>query len=654
MDTEEIVSFEQTSLDYAQQLADIQEDLLTIEPDQIKDYVKDIIESPMMEKENRIHYLAKCFIQAAKNRPLNIENLALLTKKFVDKLFENLYEKGNSFISALLAQLKNPFDLGDAGCFYYRHLIKNEVITIAELFNEIDSIEISQKILNELSFVPERKEFGEIKQMEEDNENFELFSVFGYISSSSCFEADKTTITEQILIKSCLMKWLADYFYEEFPGTVTDYLKGMKISFPSDLDEYKVQADLGTNDDTLCQIIRNDDIDSIKQIVTNDLNFNLNQKIKFYRFERNSEINKNTTLIEYATYYNSMKIFKYIFLNISKDELLEKNKCIEQKAILGNNIECIRLLDQSHLITKESLFSAIKSYATDIFIWIYQNKYPPDYFKKTENLSVTSVIFNLCIECENLQILLFLLLDEEFDVNFKDDQGNNLLYMCTKYDKRLIARFLMLNDNFKITLNSFLQIIKASVTFNHPEIFKFLLKNGEKSMVPYFSSILSHIYGEDNVRCFEEALKIVKKENIRVDKQLFEFLERNYSSEKIIEFLNTSPMYSIFFNQNVLKQLFGRREFKTFLHIVNKSYHDHDSETKVKYSVNIMNNIKIKDVFLDLLKDFDIPYYSVSDRFNKEAFELVIGEVAGNTCIQLYHLVTPKFTDLGANVPYIL
>ena len=178
MDSEEIVTFEQTSLDYAQQLADIQEDLLAFEPNQIDDYVNNIIESPMMEKENRIIYLSKVFIQSAKNRPLNIENLALFTKSFVDKLFQTSEEKANSFISALLSQLRNPFELDDAGCFFFRHLIKNEVISIAELFNEIDSIDINQKILDEISFQPASFSERQKKELDEENENYELHKVF--------------------------------------------------------------------------------------------------------------------------------------------------------------------------------------------------------------------------------------------------------------------------------------------------------------------------------------------------------------------------------------------------------------------------------------------------------------------------------------------
>lgn len=652
MDTEEEIHFESTSLDYAQQLADIQEDLLGIEPDQIDDYVTDIIESPLMEKENRINYLTNAFVQTAKNRPKNIENLALLTRRLVDKLYETSDEKGNLFFTSLLSHLRNPFDLGDSGCFFYRQLIVNEVMSIADIFNEIDSIEINQKIVDKVSFEPKKNlRFDWQRQqqrkqqvgLEEEDENYELYKVFGYIDSSSCLLVDKVETTEQILIKSGLMRWLADYFYTEFPGTVSQYLKSFEISFPYQIDEYRKEANEGMNNNNLCVIIRNDDIDTFKQIAVNTINFDLNQKIKRYKFERNPEMNK-TTLIEYAIYYNSMKIFKYLFLNIEKDDLLNKNPNIEQKAIIGNNIECVRLLDQSNFITKESLFYSIKSFETDIFIWLYQNKYPNGYFKKSSNKSITSQIFDYCIKYGNMQILLFLLVDEDFDINFKDTNGNTLLYTCAKYDKRLIARFLMLNDKFKMTISNFLQIIYASIEFNHPKIFSSFLKVNGSLIQPYYSSILSCIYKNNSTECFEAAIKIIPQNAIRRDFYLVDFLITNYTSEMIYRFLKEFPKSSLFYNLDVLKQLYKRNDCQTFIFIIDKAFHNR--ETVLKFSINIENLISRKDTLLEVLKGFDIPHYYIADKIQKDSFELMIGEITGNVCVQFFRNQKPKLPEL--------
>ena len=75
------------------------------------------------------------------------------------------------------------------------------------------------------------------------------------------------------------------------------------------------KREIGENDDTICTIIRNDLIDEfISFVKKNDypLNSQINQSI----FETNNFLLKNEpTLIEYAAFFGSTQIFKYLYLN---------------------------------------------------------------------------------------------------------------------------------------------------------------------------------------------------------------------------------------------------------------------------------------------------------------------------------------------------
>ena len=84
----------------------------------------------------------------------------------------------------------------------------------------------------------------------------------------------------------------------------------------SDLDLFKQKRKKGENDIYICGLIQKDAIEDFVSYV-NKTNFSLTSKINYSIFETNSFLlkNKKMTLIEYASFFGSIQILKYLFLN---------------------------------------------------------------------------------------------------------------------------------------------------------------------------------------------------------------------------------------------------------------------------------------------------------------------------------------------------
>ena len=139
-----------------------------------------------------------------------------------------------------------------------------------------------------------------------------------------------------------------------------------------ELPEYFYQKrKKGENDGQICQMIQNDSIYDFVSFVNNK-NYNLNSSIKSSIYETNSFLIKNseTTLIEYAAFFGSIQIFKYLINN--KVELTPK---LWLCAIHSQNAEIIHILEENNVEShKDSLTESIKCHSNNFFGYI-QDKY---------------------------------------------------------------------------------------------------------------------------------------------------------------------------------------------------------------------------------------------------------------------------------------
>ena len=103
-------------------------------------------------------------------------------------------------------------------------------------------------------------------------------------------------------------KYIEYFFNEMKPFLNKKEIKEIKI--PDNYDENRKN---GENENYICKLIRDDSIEDFI-IYINRTNLPFSQRIKTSIFETNSYLlNNNPTLIEYAAFFGSIQIFKYLY-----------------------------------------------------------------------------------------------------------------------------------------------------------------------------------------------------------------------------------------------------------------------------------------------------------------------------------------------------
>ena len=138
-------------------------------------------------------------------------------------------------------------------------------------------------------------------------------------------------------------------------------------------DNYETKRQIGENDSYICSLMRQDSISDFVSHVTRS-NTSLSSTIKRSIFETNSFlIEKEPTLIEYATFFGSIQIFQYLRLN---DVPLTSSLWLY--AIHSNNAEMIHLLEENKISPPNNSYEicleeAIKCHHNSIANYILDN-----------------------------------------------------------------------------------------------------------------------------------------------------------------------------------------------------------------------------------------------------------------------------------------
>lgn len=216
------------------------------------------------------------------------------------------------------------------------------------------------------------------------------------------------------------------YFYPEIEPFLS---KREKKFFENklDFDTFEEKRKLGENDSYLCTLIRND---LIKEFIiyVNQTNLSLSKKtIKPSIFETNNFLlKKEPTIIEYAAFYGSIEIFKYLLFN---NAVLKSS--LWSYVIHGRNAELIHQLEELNIAPKkEILKESIKCHHNEIANYIQNN-----------------------------------LVGDKFD---PDDYNDNISSYCFHY-----YNFSFLENNFKFKF-----AFHYSCEFGHYQLVKLFIKEG--------------------------------------------------------------------------------------------------------------------------------------------------------------------------------
>lgn len=107
---------------------------------------------------------------------------------------------------------------------------------------------------------------------------------------------------------------------------------------------YKRDRELGINRSPIAIAIRYDDLDTFQDILTKS-QMGINDKIPISMFERCDFVNNGPTLIQFAAFFGSKKIFKFLIMNNADLTVTDDTNKITLNhfAVAGGDIEIIRL-----------------------------------------------------------------------------------------------------------------------------------------------------------------------------------------------------------------------------------------------------------------------------------------------------------------------
>ncbi|KAK8846433.1 hypothetical protein M9Y10_020454 [Tritrichomonas musculus] len=142
---------------------------------------------------------------------------------------------------------------------------------------------------------------------------------------------------------------------------------------PQIFTNFESNRQKGENDSYICKLIRNDLIDDFISHVTRT-NLSLSSKIKSSLFETNNFLIKNeSSLIEYAAFFGSIQIFRYLQLSHVK-----MTPSLWLYAIHGRNAELIHLLEENQVELDDKTYEkylkeSIKCHHNDIASYFLNN-----------------------------------------------------------------------------------------------------------------------------------------------------------------------------------------------------------------------------------------------------------------------------------------
>lgn len=198
----------------------------------------------------------------------------------------------------------------------------------------------------------------EIKQSMSNDEIFDYFR-------ENCRIILFLFTTEIITMDRYIANWLIQSpFKRFFSREILTFVKGSQVTADELIEEEEANSSLkrqiGMNDSYICQLIRDDSVEEFIKYVT-QANMNLSSLIPFSKYESSPFLiddkyrempqidlmkpyQSKASLIEYAAFYGSLKIFKYLRI---KD--VNFSPSIWLYAIHSNNPDIIHILEEDEI-----------------------------------------------------------------------------------------------------------------------------------------------------------------------------------------------------------------------------------------------------------------------------------------------------------------
>ena len=207
--------------------------------------------------------------------------------------------------------------------------------------------------------------------------NFEIFNIFKsnkrillFLIEEKFIDLDKSILSIMTTGKYLKANYPAYFSPEIHPFIDSELANTSKEKQPDDHNE---KRKIGENDAFIRNLIQKDlKEEFVVFALKSDLSFNTTVIPSVY--ETNSLLIKNQpTLLEYAAFYGSIQIFKYLIENNA-----QLTPLLWIYAVHGQNLEIIHLLEEKNIVPKDSSFTecfieSIKCHHIDIADYIKNN-----------------------------------------------------------------------------------------------------------------------------------------------------------------------------------------------------------------------------------------------------------------------------------------
>ena len=323
--------------------------------------------------------------------------------------------------------------------------------------------------------------------------NFEIFEIFKsnkrlllFLLQNKLFYIDEDIF--QLITKGKYLNYkYPEYFSPEIKPFITEQLKKKSTNNADEYswvnyvlknqpNDFEGKRKKGENDDYICELIRNDSIDEFISYVKKT-DYPLNSEIKKSIFETNKLLNKkikakcdylfyiserDSTLIEYAAFFGSSQIFKYLYKNG-----VDLVSVLWVFAIHGDDTEIIRILEENNVKPPNNSFKriikeSIKCHHNHITNYI-ENNLTDEKFDDDDDF------FNFHFHYYN------------FGYFSKEINNNDCLNYACKYDYYTLVKYLLQtidiykNENNILILIFFNSLLRLAANNNNQDIIQLLL-----------------------------------------------------------------------------------------------------------------------------------------------------------------------------------
>ena len=248
---------------------------------------------------------------------------------------------------------------------------------ITSNFQSFDFFDIFQTNRRIVLFLLENKLIPE--------ESFTILSIFK--------QKDQNKLRFRHLYYSALKLYVGKRKRKRLEFEISQYYQGS-------IESFEEKCKIGENDSYLCKLIREDLIDDFISYVSQTC-LPINDFEVSSIFETNQFLlDKKPTLIEYAAFFGSIQIFKYLQMNN-----VELTPSLWLYAIHGSNAEIIHFLIENHIEPKDNSYwecfeEAIKCHHNEIADFLREN-----ILSEKDISNFDSKFFNLIFEYQNMHFL---------------------------------------------------------------------------------------------------------------------------------------------------------------------------------------------------------------------------------------------------------